>query len=75
MAICDQFSNPRNSVIFCSNEVQLGSKDVPRSEFFKYGQKFREKSHGAAEAPEGVLASAANNYPCDIFFFGSETFL
>ena len=50
MAICDQFSNPRNSVIFCSNEVISGSNDVPRSEFLKYGQKFREKSHGAAEA-------------------------
>ena len=51
MAICDQFSNPRNSVIFRSNEVLLGSNDVPRSELFKYGQKIREKSYGAAEAP------------------------
>ena len=34
------------------------------------------KSHvGLVRPPEGVLASAANNYPCDILFFGSETFL
>ena len=72
MAICDQFSNPRNSVIFCSNEVILGSNDVPRSEFLKYGQKIREKSYGAAEAPEGVLASAANYYTCDSNFSGSD---
>ena len=49
MGICDQWENPRNSVIFCSNEVIFGSNDVPRSEFLKYGQKFREKSQGAAE--------------------------
>ena len=68
MAICDQFSNPRNSVIFCPNEVILGSNDVPRSEFLKYGQKSGKSHMGLLRPPEGVLASAANNYPCDIFF-------
>ena len=34
------------------------------------------KSHmGLLRPPEGVLASAANNYSCEIFFFGSEIFL
>ena len=72
MAICDQFSNPRNSVIFRSNEVRLGSNDVPRLNFWNMVKKSGKSHMGLLRPPEGVLASAANYYRCADNFLNSE---